>query len=133
MDQCFHETLFPANHRGAIPSSPPHFRESPCPQDHHIHVVLTGQIGQQREAPGHLMSSENRQSAPAFRRFRATSGGTRRCIEPDSMLRPYASSREKVPGEVGGLDSARLVEELAGVVQQPEVPTVDVVPVLFTG
>jgi len=42
-------------------------------------------------------------------------------------------STEKVSGEVGGLDCARLFEEVAGVVQQPEMPTVDVIPVLFTG
>lgn len=33
-------------------------------------------------------------------------------------------------GEVGGLDCARFVEQVAGVVQKSEVPTVDVVPVL---
>lgn len=42
-------------------------------------------------------------------------------------------SGEKVSGEIGGLDCACLVEEVAGVVQQSEMPTVDVVPVLFTG
>jgi len=42
-------------------------------------------------------------------------------------------SGEKMSGEVGGLDCARLVEQVAGVVQESEMPTVDLVPVLFTG
>lgn len=42
-------------------------------------------------------------------------------------------SGEKMSREVGGLDSARLFEQVAGVVEQSEMPTVDVVPVLLTG
>jgi len=42
-------------------------------------------------------------------------------------------SGEKMSGEEGGLDCACLVEQVAGVVEQSEMPTVDVVPVLLTG
>jgi hypothetical protein len=40
---------------------------------------------------------------------------------------------EKVFGEVGGLDGACFVEQVAGVIEEPEVSTFEVVPVLLTG
>jgi hypothetical protein len=42
-------------------------------------------------------------------------------------------SAEQMSREVGGLDRACLVEQVAGVVEKSEMPTVDAVPVLLTG
>lgn len=59
--------------------------------------------------------------------------GWPRVSEQHSIRRRVpVGSGEKMSGEVGGLDCARFVEQVAGVVQESEMPTVDVVPVLFT-